>query len=187
MNDVSRERLVLDREAFFRWAEAQPRGRFERVAGEVVQMSPERRQHARVKVEIWRALDAALPADLPAEALPDGMTVAVDADTDFEPDAAVHVGPPIPPDALVVPNPVIVAEVLSPSTRRIDTTVKREGYFKVASIEHYLVFRADRREVTHYRRDLPPQVLRGGPLRLDPPGFALDLDAIYGRAGTGPG
>jgi Uma2 family endonuclease len=174
MNDVSRERLVLDREAFFRWAEAQPRGRFERVAGEVVQMSPERRQHARVKVEIWRALDAALPADLPA-------------DTDFEPDAAVHVGPPIPPDALVVPNPVIVAEVLSPSTRRIDTTVKREGYFKVASIEHYLVFRADRREVTHYRRDLPPQVLRGGPLRLDPPGFALDLDAIYGRAGTGPG
>jgi hypothetical protein len=43
----------------------------------------------------------------------------------------------------------MVAEVLSPSTQRIDTSIKVEGYFRVPSIAHYLVFRADRREVMH--------------------------------------
>ena len=41
-----------------------------------------------------------------------GMTVEVD--TDYEPDAVVNCGPPIPDDAIAAPNPVIVVEVLSP-------------------------------------------------------------------------
>ena len=52
--------IMPDRAAFQRWAEMQPRGRFERMAGEVVPVSPARWEHARLKAEIWRALDAAL-------------------------------------------------------------------------------------------------------------------------------
>jgi hypothetical protein len=48
-------------------------------------------------------LDAARPTGPPCEATPDGITVEADADTDFEPDAALHVGPlravPVKPDA----------------------------------------------------------------------------------------
>ena len=39
----------LTREEYRRWAEAQPRGRFELVAGEVFAMAPERVAHARIK------------------------------------------------------------------------------------------------------------------------------------------
>jgi len=47
--------LHLSREEFRRWAEGK-RGRYERIAGEPVAMSPERMIHARVKSRIWAAL-----------------------------------------------------------------------------------------------------------------------------------
>jgi Uma2 family endonuclease len=171
---------MLDRAAFQQWAEAQPRGRFERLGGEIVAMSPERWEHARLKAEIWRALDAALAGHPDCRVVPNGMTVAVDDDTDFEPDVAIHCGPPIPRASLVIPNPVVVVEVLSPSTRRIDTTVKVDRYLTVAS--HYLIFRADRREVLHWRRGAPTPDRPSGRVVLDPPGIAIDLTAIYQRA-----
>lgn len=172
--------MLLDRAAFYQWVEAQPKGRFERLGGEVIPMSPERWEHARLKMEIWRALDAALAGHPSCRVVPDGMTVAVDDDTDFEPDVAIHCGDPIPRASLVIPNPVVVIEVLSPSTRRIDTTIKVEKYLKVAS--HYLVFRADRAEVVHWPRGAAAPARPTGTVLLDPPGIMLDLAAIYRRA-----
>ena len=65
----------LTREEFHPWAESQKR-RYERVAGEPVAMAPERVGHARIKSRVWAALDRAIQAaDLPCEALPDGVTV----------------------------------------------------------------------------------------------------------------
>jgi len=178
------EGLVVDRAAFYRWAEAQPRGRYERINREVVRMSPERWRHARLKAQIWRAVEDALTAIPSCSVVPDGMIVQVDDDTDFEPDVSIHCGGPIPPDSVFIPNPIVVIEVLSPSTRRIDTSVKAEGHLRTASIAHYLIFRADRREVTRISRDAPArQTHRPGALiRLDPPGITLDIDAIYRRA-----
>ncbi len=73
----------MSREEYRRWADAQPCGRFERVAGEVVAMAPERVAHNRVKQRVWRALDAALrAAGLPCEALGDGVTVEIGDDHD---------------------------------------------------------------------------------------------------------
>jgi len=54
------------------------------------------------------------------------VTVEVDADTDYEPDAVVNYGPKVPPDATAATNPVIVVEVLSPTTQSIDTGEKLE-------------------------------------------------------------
>jgi Uma2 family endonuclease len=172
--------IMPDRAAFQRWAEMQPRGRFERMAGEVVPVSPERWEHARLKAEIWRALDAALSGHPTCRVVPDGMTVAVDDDTDFEPDVAIHCGAPIPRASLLIPNPVVVIEVLSPSTKRIDTSVKVDKYLKVA--EHYLIFRADRADVVHWRRGAASPTRPSGRVTLDPPGITVDLAAIYRRA-----
>ena len=171
---------ILDRHEFQHWAEAQPHGRFERLGGEIVPISPERWEHARLKAEIWRALDAALAGHPACRVVPDGMTVAVDDETDFEPDVAIHCGGPIPRAALVIPNPVVVVEVLSPSTKRIDSTVKVDGYLKVAV--HYLIFRADRREVMHWTRGAATPARPTGRVELDPPGNANDLPAINERA-----
>ena len=48
------------REAFRRWYDAQPQGRYERVDGRIVAMAPERGAHLRVKGAIYRALDRAV-------------------------------------------------------------------------------------------------------------------------------
>src|ERR1700759_5755100 len=113
--------LRLSREEFHRWAEGQP-VRYERVNGEPVAMSPERIQHVRVKARVWAALDRAVAtAGVDCEALNDGVTIEVDDDTDYEPDAGVNGGLPAEPDAVAAANPVIVVEVLSPSTQSIDT------------------------------------------------------------------
>jgi Uma2 family endonuclease len=177
--------LRLTREEFHRWAEGQ-RGRFERVAGEPVAMSPERAQHVRLKNRVWAALDRAVrQAGLDCEALGDGITVEVDADTDYEPDAVVNCGPRLQPDATAATNPVIVVEVVSPATQSIDTGEKLADYFRVPSIQHYLIVRARRREIIHHRRSgdaVVSDAVNVGVIKLDPPGISLDVAEVYGGA-----
>lgn len=176
----------LSREEFRRWAEGQ-RQRYERVAGEPVAMSPERIEHVRLKNRVWAALDRAIRAEnLPCEALGDGVTIEVDEDTDYEPDAVVNCGPPAPGDSIAATNPVVVVEVLSPTTQSIDFADKLADYFRVPSIQHYLIVRARRREVIHHRRDgaeIVSRVINLGAISLDPPGITIDLVDIYPVAG----
>jgi Uma2 family endonuclease len=172
----------LSRAEFHRWAEAQPRGRFERVEGRPVAMVPERWVHARLKARIWRALDRQITeTGLPCQAAPDGMTVEIDEDTDYEPDALVNCGLPTPYDAVAAPNPVIVVEVLSAGTASLDAGGKLADYFRVASIRHYLLVRPNRREVIHHRRAaerIETSIVREGAIVLDPPGLRLAVEKI---------
>ncbi|HVC63631.1 MAG TPA: Uma2 family endonuclease [Acetobacteraceae bacterium] len=176
----------LTREEYLRWVAGQPK-RYERVAGEPVAMSPERAQHVRVKSRIWAALDRAIrQAGLDCEALADGMTIEVDADTDYEPDAVVNCGPKLSPDTTVATNPVIVVEVLSPSTQSIDSSDKLADYFRVPSIRHYLILRARRPEIIHHSRvgnEVVSRVVNAGVILLDPPGISIDVGEVYAAAG----
>ena len=122
----------------------------------------------------------------PARRLPDGITVEVDADTDYEPDAIVNCGPPAPGDAVAATNPVVVVEVLSPSTEAIDLADKLADYFRLASIQHYLIVRARRREVILHSRSgagIVSRVINLGSIVLDPPGISIDLADLYPPAG----
>ena len=172
----------LSREEFRRWAEAQP-GRYELLDGEPVAMSPERIQHVRVKARVWAALDRAIAAaGADCEALSDGVTIEIDDNTDYEPDAVVNCGPPASPDAIAAANPVIVVEVLSPTTEAIDTSAKLVGYFRVASIQHYLIVSANRRQIIHHQRDgehIASRIANIGTITLDPPGITIDIADIY--------
>jgi Uma2 family endonuclease len=182
--DKPRGRITVDQ--FLVWAMAQPDGpRCELVDGEVVALAPERAAHARRKARIWRALtDAVEAAGLPCEAMPDGMTVKIDDHTAYEPDAIVHCEKALPDDAVIVPAPVIVVEVLSPSTATRDTGAKLADYFRLPSLRHYLIVRTDRPTVIHHRRGdgelIETRIVTSGALVLDPPGISLDLDRIYG-------
>ena len=175
---------MMSRTEYRRWAEAQPRGRYERVAGEVVAMAPERIAHVRVKARVWQALNQAVrAAGPPCEALADGITVEVGDDTDYEPDALVNCGERIAGDEIAAPNPIIVVEVLSPSTQSVDTGAKLADYFKVPSIRHYLIVRADRRAVTHHRRNdnggIDTRLASAGRITLDPPGIEIAIEDFY--------
>ncbi|WP_428487990.1 Uma2 family endonuclease [Rhodopila sp.] len=174
----------MSRTDYRRWAEAQPNERFERIEGHPVAMAPERASHADRKALVWLALHRAVAAAaVPCHVYPDGMTVEVD-DNDFEPDATLRCGDPLPGDAITVPDPLLVVEVLSPATRQGDLTRKLVSYFRVPSIRHYLIFWADRPQVIHHRRrdeddGIETRVLTAGPIKLDPPGIGITVEEVY--------
>ena len=130
--------------------------------------------------------DALRTAGLPCRALGDGVAVRVDPRSFFQPDASVTCAEHVDPDAIEVPDPIVVAEVVSPGTRVRDHTVKLVDYFAVPSVQHYLLIETRRRLVLHHRRGAEGEVvtrfLPAGRLRLEPPGLDLDIEAIY--AGT---
>ena len=170
------------REEYRRWCEMQPRGRFERVDGEIVAMSPERIGHVRIKGAVYLALRRAVAAaGLPCEAFPDGVTVET-GDSDYEPDALVNCGEPMGDDAIAAPNPLIVVEVLSPGTSSTDTGAKLAAYFQVPSITHYLIVHPIRRTVIHHRRTgsgIETRIIVNGPIEMDPPGLTITTEEIY--------
>ncbi|MFC7737670.1 Uma2 family endonuclease [Roseomonas sp. GCM10028921] len=110
------------------------------------------------------------------------MTVEVGEDHDLEPDAILRCGDPLPADATAIPDPLVVVEIPLLSTARSDLHRKLVDYFRLPTVQHYLVFAPDRPEVIHYRRsDIGPVhgVHTTGPLRLDPPGLTITLQDVY--------
>jgi Uma2 family endonuclease len=83
-----------------------------------------------------------------------------------------------------LPDPIIVVEVLSPTSVHMDTSAKLIGYFKLPSVRHYLVIDPDVRTVTHHARgaddQMSAQTLSAGTLRLDPPGIEIDVAELFG-------
>jgi len=169
-------------EEYLAWSEGQgERRRTELINGQVVTMPAERVLHSRVKGSAFLALRRAVEvAGLPCEALTDGPAVRIDEHTAYEPDALVYCGAKPAPDSMLIVNPVIVVEVLSPSTRHSDTSAKLIGYFKLPSVIHYLVLDPDARTVTHHVRNGVPTLLNGGPLRLHPPGIDVTVEDLLG-------
>ena len=167
---------------YLAWSEANP-GRYELVQGEVYAMTPERVLHAEVKAAAYVALRRGIrAAALPCRAMPDGMTVRVDTRTAYEPDALVYCGPRRDSNSVEIPNPIIVVEVSSPSTRRTDTSEKLTGYFRVPSIQHYLMIDPDRRVVIHHHRTgnaIETTFVQDGTLALDPPGLELSVASLF--------
>jgi Uma2 family endonuclease len=175
VSEPVRKRMTSDE--FIAWAMEQG-ARYELVAGEVVGMAPERAAHARVKAHVWRRLTEGIEAaNLPCEAYPDGMAVEIDTATTYEPDALVRCGAPLPPDAIKLHDPIIVVEVLSPSSLARDAGAKLADYFRLPSVRHYLIARTEDRVIIHHARGddgaIATRIVRDGPLVLDPPGISL--------------
>ena len=183
MTSLPKHKMTTDE--FIAWAMERPETEhYELVAGEVVAMSPERLGHARVKARAWRTLaDAIEAAGLGCEALPDGMSVEIDETTVYEPDALVRCGEPLSGDAVKLSDPIIVVEVLSPSTRAHDLGAKLADYMTLPSLRHYLILDTARRTVIHHRREeidrIETRILRDGALTLDPPGLAVEVSSLF--------
>ncbi len=184
MTLLTKTRMTVDE--YLSWAEDQP-GRYELVNGTVHAMSPERAGHAKTKAAVHAALLVGIRArHLPCHALPDGMTLRIDDTTAYEPDAVVYCGMELAPSAVEVPNPVIVVEVLSPSTRHIDLSFKLAGYFRLPSVAHYLIVDPVEPLIIHHARQgddsILTRIVREGAITLDPPGLELALADIYDAA-----
>ena len=175
--------------AFMAWQEAQTSGRrYELLDGIVHEMQSEQLVHARVKAKVHALLERQIAAGgLACEAMPDGMAVKVDEHTVFEPDALVRCGPPLPGDTLLIEDPMIVIEVVSPTSQRIDVLRKFTRYFLNPSIIHYLIIIPAEKSPIHHRKLPDGQIVsrpnETGLVRFEPPGLVLDLAEVMAVAG----
>jgi Uma2 family endonuclease len=119
----------------------------------------------------------------PAPRGPHRRQTAEVGDSDYEPDVVVYCGAKLPGDAVAVPNPLIIVEVLSPSTSAAGRAWKLAEYFKLASLRHYLIIWGDKQQILHHRRtdsgQTGAQIVSAGQIRLDPPGITIAVDDIY--------
>jgi Uma2 family endonuclease len=173
----------MTRPEYRAWAEQQPTGRFERIDGVVVAVAPERMEHNDRKMLTWLALRRAVrEAGLPCHVVGDGMTVEV-GDSDYEPDAILYCGERLAAGSTAVPHPLVVVEVLLPSTSATDRAWKLREYFRLNSVRHYLIVWADRQQIVHHQRDdtgtITTTVLTEGEIRLAPPGISVGVAEIY--------
>lgn len=172
----------LDVDAFLAWAKDKP-GRYELHNGEIIAMSPQRNRHTSKKGSVYVALREAIrEAGVDCCAMPDGVAVYVSDEKWYEPDALVYCGPEAPGDDIKIDNPVIIFEVVSPSSGGLDANDKLLGYFSVTSVLHYvIVYPKDKRLIHHKRQGdgtILTRIITAGPLRLDPPGLSVDLTEV---------
>jgi Uma2 family endonuclease len=93
---------------------------------------------------------------------------------------------PVKPDAYILPNPVIVVEVVSPSSESRDVHEKMIDYFAIKSICHYLIVYDDRHLVVHhsrknYNEKVETTFLTSGTIELSPPGIVLEVSDFLGE------
>lgn len=168
---------------FLAWSTSRP-GRYELVYGDVFVMQAERRRHAKVKFAVQTALVKSLQAtQSPGEMLPDGMAVRIEReDCWLQPDALVHCNSTVDLDAVEIADPVVVVDVLSPSTQSFDMSYKLSGYFSVPSVIHYRVENPIKMPMIHHARQADGTILTRfaseGGIKLDPPGIELFVDGL---------
>lgn len=98
----------------------------------------------------------------------------------FRPDVVVRCGPPS--NNTFITDPIIVVEVLSPST--IDRGPKLEFYKNLPTVQHVVLAYTDQMRVEHYFRvenggDMKVLPTPEGILELEAVEFSMDLEAIY--------
>jgi Uma2 family endonuclease len=180
MSTLAQRKMTVDE--FLVWTEGRE-GRWELYEGMPYQMAPELTRHAKVKGAVYLALLRAVrKAGIPFHVLPDGVGVRISRHVMHIPDAVVYGGPELD-DVMEVPNPIILAEVASPSTRKLDETVKLNGYFSLASVYHYLVVDPGGPPVVHHSRQADGTILKSvvheGALALSPPGIEVAVAELY--------
>lgn len=136
-----------------------------------------------VEGAVYRALFEAIErAGLPCRVLPDGPTLRIDETAAYAPHVLVTRGATLDPSRLEVADPLVVVEVLSSSTRRVDLAAKLAGYVGCrASPLPDCRSRpaAGRPSRARSGETLTTGVITDGRVALDPPGIAVDLDDFY--------
>jgi Uma2 family endonuclease len=172
-------------EEFLEFAQRSPL-RYEYVNGVVQAMNAPSLAHSRVAEALFVAIREHLRSGRwPCEAFVSGVNLKIQSETDeidYVPDVLVACNP-AEWDEKWVCNPKLVAEVLSPSTRYIDTREKATNYRRVESIEEFLLLEQSELNITVFRRaeHWRPRIYIGADavLELRSIGLSIALARIY--------
>lgn len=137
-------------QAYLAWENARA-DKNEFLGGEVFAMVGATRKHVTVAGNIFRLISNAL-ADRPCRAYMSDMKLRIEAaNAFFYPDVLVTCDSKDHQADNYMSSPVLVVEVLSPSTEAYDRGAKFTAYRKLSSLQEYLLIDPDNRRVEIYR------------------------------------
>lgn len=176
--------IRMDQRAFLAWVERQ-QARYELDRGRVIMMTGGSRAHWQITANLLRTIEARLDLDR-FVVLPE-FGVRPDAESIRFPDIVVDLAGQ-PPSDHTATAPVFIAEVLSPSSERVDLGDKAAEYLRLPSLRSYLVIAQDEMKAWMWTRGAEgfapgAKVLEGeeAVVRVDALGIDLPFAEIYAR------
>jgi Uma2 family endonuclease len=161
--------------------------RYELFDGHIVAMAPASDVHGALVMRLGRQIGNALPpgCEVVGEA---GIVPPVRADSWYEADLAVTCTGLT--GQQFIAEPILIVEVLSPSTAATDRDRKLPDYRTIPSLQDILVVSSTEPGIEHFHREPDGwkiHDLRGkGTLRLETLGVSLDLAELYQGLTLGP-
>lgn len=153
----------------------------EYIDGEVYAMTGTSLNHNRIIGNLYADLRAHL-ADTPCEVFTSDIKVKAQNNF-FYPDLIVDCESKNG-DAYVTESPLIIVEVLSKTTRKLDQTLKRLAYQSLPSLQEYVLIEQDFVDIEVSRRSnhwQPEHYYLGDQVYLAAVDLRLPVDAIYAR------
>jgi Uma2 family endonuclease len=172
-------------EEFLAWDDGTDR-RYELVDGQIVAMAPPSEAHAAIVVNLGAELRSRLkpPCRVLAEA---GVRLPDQPDTYYQADLVVTCAP-LDRARHHVEDPVLIIEVLSPSTEVHDRGRKVEDYSRLPSAKEILLVSSEERRVRSWRRDgrrwIVEDLIGEAELGLETVPEPIALAAIYEGSGV---
>jgi len=150
MAEPAIRRMTL--EEFLRWDDGTDT-RYELIGGFPVAMAPPAEAHRILAVRLVSRIDQALTRRRPRNAQFEPGVVRLDrADSYYVPDIAVTCEPNDPGRQAMV-DPILIIEILSPSTERSDRRLKLPVYQNIRSVREIMLIDADSYHAELYRRE----------------------------------
>lgn len=165
--------------------EAQGDEKHEFFAGQVFAMAGGTFNHARVAGNLFAQLRQTL-RDKPCQPMNSDMRIHTPSGLDTYPDVSVYCGQPeLSDNQTTLLNPVLVIEVLSPSTRDYDRSGKFAHYRSIPGLQDYLLIDPESVLVEHFKRIKRDEWLlrvysdMAASITLESLGITLSLTDIY--------
>jgi Uma2 family endonuclease len=177
MSNVAEQLMSLDE--FLAWERDQPE-KHEYAGGVITMMTGAPLAHATITMNVAFALRQALRGAGCRPFVNDAKVIA--SDSVRYPDIVVTCQPVTGTDD-IVPEPIVVIEVISPSTEREDRGRKKFDYFATPSIRQYAIIEQDERLIDLYTRTgdrWSDEIVEGDAvLKLSSIGVEISLGVIY--------
>jgi Uma2 family endonuclease len=183
MADLAEKRMTVAE--FLTWNDGTDT-RYELIDGRPVAMAPVTAGHSIIAVNLGHALRSRLKA--PCYAGSEAGVARPDRDdTFYEADIVVSCTP-VTPGTAVIPDPVVVIEVLSPSTVEHDRGGKLFDYRRIPSVQEIALVASEQRHVEIWRRRGAKweveDLIGDAALKLEAVGVEIPFAALYADSGT---
>src|SRR3984893_16110402 len=177
MSNVAEMLMSLDE--FLAWERDQPE-RYEYAGGVITMMTGGSLDHSTIASNLWTALRDQLRGRT-CRAFRGDAKIIINNSVRY-PDLSVTCAPLRGSDDVVL-DPILVVEVISPSTEREDRGRKKFDYFATPSIRQYAIVEQDERLIDLYTRfgdRWTDEIIEGDAvLNLSSIGVEVSVDAVY--------